>query len=316
MRVTEQQRYHAFTSQMQMRLSNMLEIQGQLGTGRSLQVPSDDVFRAGRTLHTEESIARNAQFKRNVEDGQNWIQAADGKLQAIAELINDIDALAVAADNDSYNEDDRHNLAIEIDQKLESLTSLMNASHNDRFLFGGHQTLSAPFSFTRNDAGRLIGVVANQETLHGKIYRRISENEDIQINVSGDELFQPIGAAGTSDDLVHVVAVLRDTIGNNNVPPAGEEDTLSNHALRDSLSLIRERITSRQANLGGVGQRLQQTLSEIMQTEIHLTDEVEQSAGVDLTSLATDLAIEEGAYNALMAASPRLLKSSLVDYLL
>ena len=316
MRVSDSNRNTVYTADVQQRLANLVRIQRELGTGQRIFQPSEDTENAGQMFRAERSLAENAQYQRNIGDGQNWLNAADASLQAVVDLISEVDALALAADNSSQNPDDRNNTAIQLDQKLEVLATLLNTQHNDRYIFGGFQTVAAPFTYARNDAGRITGATAVQETLPGQIYRRISEGEDVQINVTGADLFQPLGAAQTTDDLVYVIAQLRNTVGNYNQPPEGEEATLSNEALRNSLSAIRERIVAKQTYVGSIGQRLEDTLARLKSEAVNLTDEQEQAGGVDLTELVSRLATEQGAYDALLSISSSILNKSVVDYIL
>jgi flagellin-like hook-associated protein FlgL len=167
----------------------------------------------------------------------------------------------------------------------------------------------------RDENGRLQGATANEESIAGRIYRRIGRDEDLQVNVTGDRLFQPVGSAGTDADIFYVIAALRDTIGNNNVPPEGFEETRSNTHLREQLDAIRERITEQQTYLGAAGERLQQTLSRLKEREIQLTDSLEQAQGVDMTDLVSRASLEETVYNALAGMGSQLIRQSLVDYL-
>ncbi|RPH95739.1 hypothetical protein EHM69_03390 [candidate division KSB1 bacterium] len=316
MRVTELQRQRAFTQGINDRQTNLVRLQEELAAGRSLFTPSENVRKADQALHTEDLLAMDVQYARNIEDGLHWVNAADSKLQSIVDLMNEIDNLALSADNSSQNEDDRRSTAIQLDQKIEELVKLVNASDGNRYLFGGHGTTTAPFTVVRDADGQIQGLTANEDTIAGKIYRRIGQDEDLQVNVTGDRLFQPVGSTGTDADLFYVVTTLRDTIGNNNVPPEGFEETRSNNYLREQLSLIRERILDQQTYLGSVGQRLQANQTRLKEREIQLTDALEQAQGVDLTDLVSRAAIEETVYNALAGMGTKLLKQSLVDYLL
>jgi flagellar hook-associated protein 3 FlgL len=192
---------------------------------------------------------------------------------------------------------------------------LVNATNGDRYLFGGHNTTTNPYTAVRDANGRIQDATANEETIAGRIYRRIGQDEDLQVNVTGDRLFQPVGSAGSDADLFHVIAALRDTIANNNTPPEGSEDTLSNAHLREQLEAIRERITEQQTYLGAVGQRLEQTLSRLKDREVQLTDSLEKAQGVDLTDLVSRAALEDTTYSALAGMGSKLIKQSLVDYL-
>lgn len=315
MRVSEIQKHQSFVRGMEERSTNLVRIQEELATGRSLFQPSEDVRRADQALRTESSLAADKQYMRNINDGLNWIQSTDGTLQAIVDLISEINSLALAADNSSQNEIDRQNTAIQIDQKLEELAKLVNAMNGDRYLFGGYNTTSSPYTIIRDENGRIQGATANEETIAGRIYRRIGQDEDLQVNVTGDRLFQPIGAAGTDQDLFNVIAVLRDTIGNNNMPPDGSEETRSNHYLRDQLAAISERMTEQQTYLGAVGNRLQQAQSRLKEREILLTDSLEQAQGVDITDLVSRASLEETTYSALAQMGSIIIRQSLVDYL-
>ncbi len=185
-----------------------------------------------------------------------WIGSADTNLQSIVDLLNSVDALAIAADNSSQSAADRQATAIEINAKLEDLMGLVNATHGDRYLFAGYSTTTSPFVATRDAVGHIQSAAANSETIAGQIYRAIGQDESVQINVSGSQLFQPVGQEGTDTDLFYVIARLRDTIANNNTPPVGSEATQSNEHLRAQLQQIRERIIDQQTSLGSVGQRL------------------------------------------------------------
>jgi flagellar hook-associated protein 3 FlgL len=315
MRVSDQQRFRSFTSDIQLRLANLTRIQQEVGTGRSIFSPSDNVNQANTALRAESQIAENAQFLKNIDDGKAWVNSADGALSSLADLMNQIDALAISADNDTQTEEDRRNIAVQLDQKLEQLTTLINSTHGDRYIFGGHNTTSVPFVVQRDANGRIIGASANEESVGGKIYRRIGQNDDVQINVPGDQMFQPVGEAGTGKDIFFVVSSLRDTIANNNTPPDGTDDSHANQNLREQLKAIREGITTQQSFLGSVGQRLELTKSRLKDVEINLTDVQEQAEGVDIPSLTSRLASEQGAYNALLTINSKLLSQSLVDYI-
>lgn len=315
MRLTELQRQRSYTGHLEQRLYNLNRIQEEMATGRSLFKPSENVQDADRSLTAQQSLASDAQFLRNIDDGKNWTSHADAKLQQIVECLNRIDALAVAADNSSQTAEDRNNTAIQMDQELETLMGLVNATDGNRYLFGGTGTSAIPFAATRDASGRISGAATNQDTIAGKVYRRLSEGEDVQINVPGSTLFQPLGQSGTDSDIFYVVASLRDTVANNNTPPAGSESTLSNEHLRSALSDIRERITEQQTYLGSVAQRLDQTKARLKDRQITLTDEVEQAQGVEMTDLVSRLAVEQGGYDALATLGTKLLKQTLIDYI-
>jgi flagellar hook-associated protein 3 FlgL len=315
MRVSDAQRFQSFSRDVEERLANFMRIQQELGEGKRIFNPSEDVQMAKQAMQTRGDLALNEQYTRNVEDGSNMVSSASSSLQNAIDLLNEIDSLALAADNDHLTEEDRHNSATQINQKFESLIDAVNAKHGNRYLFGGYNTDSAPFTIIRDEAGNITGASANEGTIGGQIYRRIDSGEDLVINIPGDRVFQPTGGAGGDQDLFSVIAKLRDVIDNNNVPLEGEEGTLTNDALREQLSQIREKIITEQTYLGSVGQRDFDFLEVVFLLSQTLTDQLEQAQGVEMTDLVSRLAIEENVYNSLLAINSRILSKSLVDYM-
>ncbi|MBK6766386.1 MAG: hypothetical protein IPG71_08735 [bacterium] len=300
---------------VEQRVYNMQRIEQELGTGKSIFTPSEDVPQAQQALLSRSELELVSQYQRNIENGQGFVSAADGKLTQIVDLINEIDALALSVDNDHVSPEDRTSAAQELNQKLELLMEYANAQFGDRHLFAGHGTLESAFAAARDSEGKIVGVAAVSPSISGEIYRTIDENEQVIINVTGDRLFQPTGQAGTTTDLFFVVAQLRDTIANDNTPPEGQEEMLSTNALRENLDSIRDRIIEQQTYLGSLGQRMTNKLNELKETEISWTERVESAEGVEMTDLVSRLAVEEGVYNALLAIQARTISKSLVDYL-
>lgn len=315
MRVSHLQQHQSFVRDVEQRLYNMTRIEQELGTGQRIMLPSEDVNSAAQALSARSQLESVAQYQRNIENGQGFVAAADSKLTALVELINEIDALALSADNDHVTPEDRTFAAQELNQKLESLMEFANAQFGNRYLFGGHGTTTAPFAAMRDTNGQILEVAPVSDSIEGRIYRMIDENEIVAINVTGDRLFQPKGEENTASDLFYVVANLRDTIANDNTPPEGEEDTLSTNVLRDNLDAIRNRIVEQQTYLGSLGQRLTNKLGELSAVEIDWTDRLEEAQGSEMTDLVSRLSVEEGVYNALVAIQSRVLNRSLIDYL-
>jgi len=315
MRISNQLRHQTFLTDLNHRLDNLYRLQQELSTGKRIRNASDDPVQASRALRLDSTIQRQEQFLRNIEDAQSWVNFGDSRLQEIMDLITEIDSIALRADNDDQTEQDRQGAALEIDQKLEQLLNLANSRYNGKYVFGGWQTMSAPFAETRNDAGRIISVSTNEETIEGGIYRQIGEDERLRINIPGNMLFQSTGSEGTDEDIFYIISELRNTIANNNTPPEGYEETRSTHYLRDKLTVVRDRFVNQQTSLGSLGQRLQDTTGRLQDYNVTLVDALEEAEGVDITDIATRIATEQYAYEAMLSFGATLFSTSLVDYM-
>lgn len=127
--------------------------------------------------------------------------------------------------------------------KLESLMEYANSKFGQRYLFGGHGTLTS----YRLTLGEVLKAIHKCDSNLG-LYSRPNpivpsmKMRTLPSTLLATDFFSQLAKKELRPDLFHVVAALRNTITNNNTPPEGREDVLSNHVLRDNLDSIRNRI--------------------------------------------------------------------------
>ena len=113
----------------------------KLSSGYKINRAADDA--AG--LSISEKMRRNirglTQASYNAEDGISLVQAAEGALHEIHDMLQRVNELCVKAANDTYAEEDRTYIQQEIDQIVSEVDRISNTtSFNERKLLDGSYT--------------------------------------------------------------------------------------------------------------------------------------------------------------------------------
>lgn len=129
--------------QQQARLS---QTQLQLSTGKRINSPSDDPIGAARLQELERNIALQDVYDRNTSRTRQRLQVAETAVASSANVIQRVRELTVQAANDTLNENNRAQIAVELRQRLDQLIGIANTRDGDgEFIFAGAQAGIRPF---------------------------------------------------------------------------------------------------------------------------------------------------------------------------
>lgn len=278
---------------LQGRLESFEKVQVQLGTGRRFQVASEDPGGMNISLTLRAQQRSFEQAKRNGEDGMARVNAADSELQDIVASLQRARELNVRASN-QMGQDERDAIAEEIRQIRESIVASANSSYLDQGLFAGHATA---------DAVTDVAGVWTYTGDAGEIDRRVSDQERVKVNVTGDEVF---GFNAGRD----VFTVLDDL----------EADLLTGDAAAitsriDEIDTSLDRVLSGLAGLGAAGGRIEAAGQRNLEQLEVLRNRRAEVEDVDLTEAVMELQIQEVALQATLGSLSRALQPSLVEYL-
>jgi flagellar hook-associated protein 3 FlgL len=188
-------------------LQKVEKLHYQLSSGKKVRIPSDDPIATLEAMRAKTLVSQCEQFERNIEDGTIWINTSDRILNDLGNIFHRVRALTIQGASDVLNQDDRDDIAIEINQILEEAVRLANTNFAGRFIFAGSLTQTKPYIFykgkdngenpdlTHVDGSVRVGI--NQENItrvlyqgnREPIYREIGVGTKVQINVAGDEVF-------------------------------------------------------------------------------------------------------------------------------
>jgi flagellin-like hook-associated protein FlgL len=148
------------------------------------------------------------------------------------------------------------------------------------------------------------GISSNTETPNyegnkGYIEYEISTSMEIQINVIGDKLFDPI--------FQHLTKISQD-LRANNIDALSGEDLL--HIRLDIDSVL---VT--QGEVGAKVNRLQKGIDRLKSLDENLTRLLSNVEDVDITKAILELRMQETAYQAALQSAGRIMPMTLLDYL-
>ena len=280
-------------------LSAVTKLQQQLTSGKLISTPSDSPTGTNKALQIRQDQAAVEQFARNISDGQSWLDATDTALTTVINQVHRVRELTGRAANEgTMSAASREAIAVEVDALRDSLLGVANSTINGRPLFGGVTTGSVAYD---RDSGDYVGAPPTAGGADLGIMRRVSNADQVRIDITGVEAFDPQGA-----DLFDVVGGIADHVRNDYSALAGDLEAL-NVAL-DRLLSATSSIGARSARMGSAGQ-------VNLDMQLTLASQLVDVEDIDLARTIMDLNQSEVGYKAALQATAQVIQPTLVDFL-
>ena len=280
---------------LQTQQSRLAELQDKATTLNKISRPSDDPAATAKALETRSLLAANAQYGRNIDDGNTWLTAADSALEQATNVMHRIKDLTVLAGNGSLNQSGKDAIAIELDALNKDLVSIANTKHLGRNIFAGNSDdATRPSAAAMPPAFKGAGI--------SPVERRISATQTVRVDADGaDDLRQRRRLR-----LRHAwqsIAAQLERNGAHHRRSSAPVDTRFK-----SIVNGRAEIGTRQAQLERAG---------TVNTELEATLDAQRTGieKADLGSVIMDLKLQETNYQVALAATARVLQPTLMDFL-
>lgn len=298
-RVTQRTVSSTMLDGLQGNLSRLQKVQEQLSTGKQISRPSDSPVKTVETMQFRSELRRTEQHLRNADDGLAMLGAADTALTSSLDMTRRARDLTLQALNGSINQQGREAIAAEVDTLREGLLGIANTTYLDRPVFGGN-TLNTqaylPNGVYQGDAGRVV--------------RTVAEGTQVEVNVTGPEVFGTPGEAQLFDVLATLSASLRTPVGADPAASAAELETALG-----GLDRATDRIITTLGTVGARYNRVETMRSRADDSMINLTSSLSEVESIDLPRTIVDLQMQEVAYKAALGATARVVQPSLLDFL-
>ncbi len=161
------------------------KIQETLASGKSINRVSDDPIQSVRMLDITQTMNVDKQYVRNMNTALTEIDMADTALNSALDIIHRAKELATQGATTGNDQNNLDAIAVEVDELIKQLTQVGNTQLGDKYLFGGKQTNTAPFSATGND----IAYAGNLPATAWQRQVEISDNVTLDINLNGETVF-------------------------------------------------------------------------------------------------------------------------------
>lgn len=143
MRVTQNMMINNAIRWMSKQTEKLNDISTVVAAGKQVNEPSDDPAAAGQVLEDRATISEYAKYIANISETNTWIETSNATLESIGELLET--AQDLIGSEDSWDSDTDYCL-----EQLEGLYSqiidLANTKLNSTYLYGGDNSLTAPYA--------------------------------------------------------------------------------------------------------------------------------------------------------------------------
>ncbi len=177
-------------------LERIERIQMEMATGKRILNPSDDPPGTIRALSFRRRLDDNAQCQTNVSDGLRWNTTTESALTAVLENLMQLKELATRAADDAMG--DRAAIGFSADQLLNDLLDLSRSKVDERHVFSGYNTNSAPFDQSNQITDEIFTAGAVDAAVD-LVNARIEEGSVVVTDLSGAVTFAE-GVDYTVDD--------------------------------------------------------------------------------------------------------------------
>lgn len=165
--------------------------QEQIATNRRVVNPSDDPIASTRILELETELSLSTQYQRNADNIEGRLQRAETQIDSIEGAVDRIRELVIRAGNGGFTNDDRVQITVEMEQRLQEVVDLVNSrDETGAYIFSGFKSDTPAFS---NNGSQYI-----YQGDEGVRYEQIANGLSVASNETGKALFADIPAARNS----------------------------------------------------------------------------------------------------------------------
>ncbi|MHB8928189.1 MAG: flagellar hook-associated protein FlgL [Bacillota bacterium] len=273
-------------------------LEREMSSGKRVTVPSDDPSSAIKILHLKTALMESDQYRRNLEDGQGWLQTSEAALNSVEQIVGDVQTLAIQGANGSLPTGARDALAKSVQELYNQLLAQANSMYGNRYLFGGWKTLTQPYT-------EVAGVVTYNGDAN-EIKREIGFGQTVPVNLPGDRVFGP--PPGATDDVFTTLTKVRDAVNSGDIAALTGQ-------LSSDLATIHDNLLAQGAEVGARVSRLDQTSERLLDAKTNFSDLLDKEQNADIVEVVMNLKILENARNTTLAATAQLIKTTLLDFL-
>ena len=272
--------------------------QEQLASGKRINRPSDDPVGADTIIRLRTTQAQLERFTNNAAAGKETLQLGDDALNQYQEVLDRARVLLTRAATDTIVIEAREPIAIELDSITARLQQLANTKSGDYYVFGGTRIDAPPF-----DTNGVLNTTATVE-----VTVQVEPEGTLVATGVAAESFLTDATGSILDTLKAASAAIRGT-GNATADSTTIRGTLDRLNTFSTLSsTARTKIGERLNHLDEVTERLSQYNLSVEQI-------AQRIEGVDFAEAAVNLSATNTALDAILQASAKFGRRSLLDFL-
>lgn len=147
MRISTLTLYSQSMRSLNQQQSDLLHVGQQVASGKRVIRPSDDPQAASRAVQVSQAQAITSQYTDSRVSARNALSQEESVLNSVTDAVISAKTLILEAANGTLSDADRASVASQLRGIYETVIGQANATDgNGRYLFGGYQDSSPPFS--------------------------------------------------------------------------------------------------------------------------------------------------------------------------
>jgi len=216
-RITNKMLSNTFLSDMRTNLENMKKMQQQMTSGKEIRKPSDDPFKAARSMQLHTDINTNKQYNENISDTINWLDTTDTALGQVGDVLQRVRELLIGGGNGAYSENERTAIKDEINEKVGEIAQILNTNFDGAYIFGGTRGTTKPVDaiggVDYKNASRIQGPIGKNSKVEF-VYNSttytvpISDSNSGNITSIANEINNKIATEATLTDIKDKIKVM------------------------------------------------------------------------------------------------------------
>ncbi|MDR1619820.1 MAG: flagellar hook-associated protein FlgL [Clostridiales bacterium] len=309
MRVTSNMLTNNLLANLNNNANSVARYQQQLASGRSIVNLSDDPVGVYKSMRARVKIARLEQYKENVVAARTWINEAETIAREVNSVLTKAYELTVQASSDTYTDGEgtaRGAIAREIEQLRNHIFDAMNSRELERYIFGGFNTTSAPFTLDVNGEIMFNGVLMNAPFTGSDERVEFETGAGIRMDVTVSGVTM-MGLDG--DNMYTVLTELMNELDD----PDSRAGDISPFITR--IKDLAENVLNIATELGAKMNRLDFLEARYDEDIVTYTDVKSRVEDVDEAEAAMRYKMAETIYQAALQTGAGMLRMSLLDYL-
>ncbi len=340
MRVTNRSISRNYLKQYNTAYANYAETNAKIASGYSFTSASENVSSSSQLLKTRTAKYKVEAQLTNVKRYTEEVGTTEDTLSTYNDILTEIHSeLMVKAKSQTTGETGYAAIAEQIGELKDELVTLMNQQYSGKYLFGGTNASSAPF--TLDDDGYLsyngIAVDDIQQDSDGTYYYldassnkvEVPMNEDMYIDIgngiamtgnqvengsalcvtySGLDVFGcGTNSDGLSNNIINILTELETAVQN------GDTDAMTTYD--SQLGELQEVVEIGQTDVGVKLNVLERAQSRLELLVDNYDNRISNLIGIDDAEESTNQSMNDYVLKAVLAVGAQLLPTSLMDYI-
>ena len=277
---------------LQRSLRQVDEAQNRATSGLKVHVASDDPAAATSIVASASSLRAIEQYQRNVNAATARLAAEEQALGGVTVILERVKELAISQGTGTADANTRLTVKAEIDQLMQAALQLANQQYEGEYLFGGDQSLTAPFQSGTPPFSSAPPTGARRAEISSGLYVRPTHN--------GTDVFVTTGVLAAIDQGSTALAANDDA--------AIRTSIYSVDAAHQNVQVLLGESGAQAAHLEVATANLRALDTSFRTFKSNLQD-------ADLERAVSDLVSRQTAYQAAMLATSRIMGMNLTEYL-